>query len=175
MNRSFSILSIMSFLALVIYSLLMFFDVLSLIIHLKYIVVILSLFFTVLSLGLFLENSETRKVWFYFILILLILPVFISFMSLVSAEVYSNYWKVFIGGTVFQIGTGIFSLVGGFVKNGKSPTLKISTLVNYGLFLLLALVLFLDLKFLLNGLFLITVGGIVSLLSLVLVVLRKPV
>jgi len=174
MNRSFSILSISSFMALVIYALLMVFEVLNPIIHLKYLVIFFSLFFTFISLGLFTYRQEVSKLQYLLFVILLILPVFTPLMSLISAEAYTAYWKLFVGGMIFQIGTGIYALLGGFIKKGISPGLKVLAFINYVLFLFLAFIYFFDITILMGGIVFGIVGGVVSFLSLMIVLLRKP-
>ncbi len=174
MNRSFSILSIMSLLTLVIYSLLMVFEVLNPIIHVKFLVIVFSLFFTFLSLGLFLYRQEINRLRHTVIVILLILPVFTPLMGVISAEAYLDYWKLFIGGMIFQMGTGIYALLGGFVKNGISSSLKVIAIINYSLFLFLSAILFFDISVLMEGIVFVTIGIAVSLLSLLIVLLRKP-
>lgn len=174
MNRSFSILSIMSFLTLVIYSLLMVFEVLNPIIHVKFLVIVFSLFFTFLSLALFLYRQEINRLKHTVIIILLILPVFTPLMGMISAEAYLDYWKLFIGGMIFQMGTGIYALLGGFVKNGISSSLKVIAIINYSLFLFLSAILFFDISVLMEGIVFVTIGIAVSLLSLLIVLLRKP-
>src|SRR5690554_1172598 len=104
MNRTFLMLSIMSFLALVTYSLLMVFNVLNPIIHLKNLLIVFSMFFTFLSLGLFTFKVELSNLQFYLFVVLLILPVFTPLMGLISGEAYTKYWKLFVGGMIFQIG-----------------------------------------------------------------------
>lgn len=174
MNRTFSTLSILSFLTLVIYSLLMVFGVLNPVIHLKYLLIVISLFLTFLSLGLFIHREEVSKLQFFLIIVLLILPVFTPLMGLISAEAYADYWKFFVGGMIFQIGTGIYALIGGFIKKGIASPLKTVAIINYTLFLFLAFVLFFDITFFMNGFVFIPVGSIASILSLLIVALRKP-
>lgn len=173
MNRTYSLLSIMSFLAVVSYSLLMFFDVLSPIIHLRYFILIISVFFTFLSLGLFSFNSEVNKFQYVLYFTVLILPVFIPLIGLFKSEVYSNFWRLFIGGTIFQIGTGIYAILGGFIKKSSTPTMKVLVTLNYFLFIVMAFSLIFNAVNFTRDIVVITSGAIVSLLSLILVLVKN--
>lgn len=173
MSKPFKVLSVLSLLTLSVFGLLLIFDVLNPFKNLKFLLVLFSLFFTFFSLGLFVHRQEVSKIQYFLFVILLILPVFTPLMGLISAEAISNYWKLFVGGMVFQMGTGIYALVGGFIKKGISPSLKILAVINYVLFLFLAFIMFFDITLLMEGIVFSSVGIIVSILSLLIVFLRK--
>jgi hypothetical protein len=161
-------------LALAIYALLMVFQVLNPIIHLKYLLIVFSLFFTFLSLGLFTYRKKVNNFLYFIYIVLLVLPVFTPLLGLISADAYTQYWKLFAGGMIFQIGTGIYALSGGFVNDGIVSSLKALSILNYSLFLFLAVILFFDITLLMQGVVFSIVGGIVTLLSLLIIALRKP-
>jgi len=168
-------LSIMSFLTLVIYSLLMAFDVINPIVHLKYLIVVISFFFTSMSMGLFIFNSGANNLQNTLFIIVLILPVLIPLVGLLYSEAYASYWKLFIGGTIFQIGTGIYSVLGGFMKKSLTKTMRSLVVLNYFLFLVMSFNLIFDLSILSTTILYIIIGVTVSLLSLILVVVKKRV
>lgn len=174
MNRTFSILSVLSFLALAIYSFLIVLGVLNPIIHFKFILVVFSLFFTFTSLGLFIHRQEVSKLQLIVLVFLLTLPVFTPLIGLFAPDAYTQFWKLFLGGMIFQIGTGVYAILGGFIRKGISSSLKIITVVNYVLFLFLAFIFLFDIILLMHRLIFGIVGGIASLLSLLILFLRKP-
>ncbi|WP_159038402.1 hypothetical protein [Brumimicrobium mesophilum] len=167
-------LSIISFLALVTYSLLMVFNVLNPILHLKYLIVLVSILFTLLSLGLFISNNEVRKISYFLFVIALILPASIPLIGLMAVEMYSDYWKLFIGGTIFQIGTGIYSILGGLMKGPLTPIKRFLVLFNYFLFTIMAFNSIFNANVLSQDMHYIVIGVIASVLSLILLLFKKP-
>ncbi|HLW29405.1 MAG TPA: hypothetical protein VKX29_01000 [Brumimicrobium sp.] len=174
MNRSFGLLSILSFVGVLILALLMVFGVINFLNNFKYLVVLSSTFLTFFSLGWFIRQQELPRILYLLILFLLISPLLIPISALKNVDVLTNLWKVFIGGSVFQIGTGIYAVLGGFIKRGIHRTQKYISIFNYIIFLLLTSILIFDITFLMNVNVYIVLGSLASLLSLLLVVTKKP-
>lgn len=173
MNRLFGLLSGASFLAILAMIALVFFGVINPINWLEYIVLLCSAFLTFLSLGIFIRGGEISKSLKLLIVILLIWPCLPPLLGIFKAEFITVYWKMFIGGSIFQMGTAIFTLLGGFLRKKDVGIYQILNTFNYILFLLLALTLVFNLTELLSRSLLLIVGGILSVLSLFLVFFRR--
>ena len=173
MNRPVGILSVLSFVGIIILALLMVAGVVNFFNNFKYLVVLTSIFLTLFSLGWFVHQQELPKMPFTLIMALLILPFFIPILGLVNPEKFMNLWKIFIGGSIFQIGTGVYALLGGFIKKGLNKSQKYMSVFNYLIFLFLASILIFNITALMNDSLYIILGSIASLLSVLLVVTRK--
>jgi len=174
MNRSIAILSLLSFVGIIIASLLMIFGVINLLNNFKYLVVLSSIFLTLFSLGWFVHRQELPRLLFLLISLVLVLPFFIPLLGLVDSEYLTNLWKVFMGGSIFQIGTGIYALLGGFIKGGLNKSQVYASTLNYAIFLFLTSILIFDITALMNASIYIILGSIASVLSIILTVMRKP-
>src|SRR5690554_3923825 len=174
MNRSIAILSLLSFVGIIIASLLMMFGVINLLNNFKYLVVLSSIFLTLFSLGWFVHRQELPRLLFLLISLVLVLPFFIPLLGLVDSEYLTNLWKVFMGGSIFQIGTGIYALLGGFIKGGLNKSQVYASTLNYAIFLFLTSILIFDITALMNASIYIILGSIASVLSIILTVMRKP-
>src|SRR5690554_8100613 len=97
MNRSFGLLSILSFVGVLILALLMVFGVINFLNNFKYLVVLSSTFLTFFSLGWFIRQQELPRILYLLILFLLISPLLIPISALKNVDVLTNLWKVFIG------------------------------------------------------------------------------
>lgn len=175
MNRTFTFLSGLSFLAIIIMTVLIAFGVVNLINWVKYLVLFCSTFLTIFSIGIFILRSDLSKIFTILIIFFLILPWFAPLLGLFKAEYITNYWKLFIGGSIFQIGTGIFVILGGFIRKDRVGLYQVLNSINYAIFLLLAIVLILNLTRLISHNLLLTLGGVLSIMSLFLVFFKREV
>lgn len=173
MNKTVRVLSGVTFLAILAMVVLILFDVLHIINWVKYIILLSSVFLTFLSLGLFLRKNETTTALTLAIALLLILPCLLPLIALFQPEFITNYWEMFVGGCIFQIGTGIFTLSDGFRHKKKVGFYQVANNINYVLFLVFALVLIFNFSSFLNPSILFMFGAILSVLSLLLLFLRR--
>ncbi|PWH86346.1 hypothetical protein DIT68_03655 [Brumimicrobium oceani] len=81
---------------------------------------------------------------------------------------FLDYSNIVVGGMIFQIGTGVYALIGGFKKEYLTPLGKNFLRLNYALFLFLAVVTIFDIRFFMNGFVYIPTGAVVSLLTILL-------
>ncbi|WP_417266431.1 hypothetical protein [Brumimicrobium sp.] len=174
MNRPIGVLSILGLLSIIVLALLMFTGVINFVNNFKYLVLLSSVFLTLFSLGWFVHHQELSRLLFVLVFILLAIPLIFPIMGLIEPDLLLELWKVFVGGSIFQIGTGIFTILGGFIKKGLNQSQKILSLLNYAVFLFLSSVLILNIESLMNVRVFVIVGGIASLLSVLLVITRKP-
>lgn len=174
MNRPVGVLSVLSFVGIIILALLMLAGVINFLNNFKYLVVMTSLFLTLFSLGWFVHQQELPKPLFFLISILMVIPFLVSITGLVDADTLLNLWKVFVGGSIFQIGTGIYSLLGGFIKKGLNKSQKYLSVLNYIIFLFLTSIMVFDITALMNVSIYFVLGSLASFLSVLLVIFRKP-
>lgn len=175
MNRIFSLLSGISFLAIVVIAVLMAFGVINPINWLKYLVLFCSTFLTFFSLGTFIKRSALSKGGTILVALLLLIPCLVPLLAIYETEIITNFWKLFIGGSIFQIGTAIFVLMGGFIRKGSVHIYQILNILNYALFLILTLILVFNFVEILNRNLLLLFGGVLSVLSLFLVFFKRKV
>ncbi len=168
MNKTVRILSGVSFLAIVVLVGLVFFDVIHIINWVEYVVLFSSTFLTFLSLGLFLRKNETSKSITIVIALLLISPCLLPVIAIFQPAFITNYWELFVGGSVFQIGTAIFTLSDGFRRKKNIGFYQVVNGINYILFLLFAFVLVFKFSGFINYSFLLIIGISLSVLSLTL-------
>src|SRR5690554_2223866 len=174
MNRPIGVLSILRLLSIIVLALLMFTGVINFVNNFKYLVLLSSVFLTLFSLGWFVHHQELSRLLFVLVFIVLAIPLIFPIMGLIEPDLLLELWKVFVGGSLFQIGTGIFAILGGFIKKGLNQSQKILSILNYAVFLFLSSVLILNIESLMNVRVFVIVGGIASLLSVLLVITRKP-
>lgn len=173
MNRLFILLGGVGFLTLILMIALVFSNVINPINWLKYLVLLCSISLTFISLGIFLRKSDLSTGFSILMMLLLILPFFAPLFGLFNTEYITDYWKLFIGGSIFQIGTGIFVLLGGFVRKDSRGLYRILNIFNYAAFLFIVLILVFNLTGLMDrGLFFI-LGVLLSVLSLFLVFFKR--
>jgi hypothetical protein len=173
MNRQVGILSVLSFVGILLLAFLMYFGVINFLNNFKYLVVLSSTFLTLFSLGWFIHQQELPRLIFILILLLLIVPFCIPIIGLANADYLNELWGVFVGGSILQIGTGIFALLGGFIKKGLNKSQKYASIINYAIFLFLTSILIFKITPLMNTSIFIIFGSLTSVLSVILVTTRK--
>src|SRR5690554_5431969 len=162
MNRPIGLLSILGLLSIIVLALLMFTGVINFVNNFKYLVLLSSVFLTLFSLGWFVHHQELSRLLFVLVFIVLAIPLIFPIMGLIEPDLLLELWKVFVGGSIFQIGKGL------------NQSQKILSILNYAVFLFLSSVLILNIESLMNVRVFVIVGGIASLLSVLLVITRKP-
>lgn len=173
MSRVISILSGLSFLTILLVITLMSFGVIHPFNGVPYLVLSCSGFLTLFSLGLFVRRNKLPKLYSLLIGILLILPLIVPIIAVFNSEAITHFWKLFIGGSIFQIGTGIFILLGGYAYKGGALFYRVTNASNYIVFLLLSLILIFDVGALMNRYLFIVLGVLISFLSLLLLFIPR--
>ncbi|HLV42403.1 MAG TPA: hypothetical protein VKY37_09000 [Brumimicrobium sp.] len=173
MNRKVGILSVLSFFGILLLILLMVIGAVNFLNNFKFLVVLSSVFLTLFSLGCFIHQQELPRIVFVFLLLLLTFPAFISLIGIVDPDYFSSVWEIFLGGSIFQIGTGIFALLGGFIKKGLHKSQRFMVVLNYTIYLLLTFLLISDIIAVMDINIYLILGALSSALSVFLMLTRK--
>ncbi|MBW7868890.1 MAG: hypothetical protein H3C31_11245 [Brumimicrobium sp.] len=145
------------------------YDSLSIILSLKYLITIISGILTIIVYGIFynrqLENTRIKVI----LGLVLIFPFVIALSGLIYADIIMDYWSFLVGGSIFQLGTGVFLLT----KDGSRSKWRYFTLLNYGLMVFYAVLICLKVPQLYEPLVIIVFGSYISMSSILVLFMKE--
>jgi hypothetical protein len=172
MKRLFLIWILFSLIASVVLITLVLIEPISIFTDLKYIILAVSSFVSAIALQNYTQSPIHQQLIHVLILTLLFLPIIIPLISIFNTRFITEYWEVLIAGTLFQMGTALFSNFNGFSKD-HPKLIGFFAQINYFLFILLAVLAVLNGVLAIQEFYFICIGVIVSLLSCILVFLKS--
>lgn len=173
MKRITRILLFLCLIGLAILMVLLLFKKVSLIANAKYLVVLLSGVLTFLSINTFqvkVSPSSLRQAFKY---VILLFPFVFSLLAIVIPNVVGAYWNLFLGGSLFQIGLTFFYLFRYQANITSITALRLMTEFNYGISILLALIICIQPNWLTKASLLLVLGGYLSLSAILVAFLSR--
>ncbi|PKR81542.1 hypothetical protein CW751_03180 [Brumimicrobium salinarum] len=174
MNRPIGILSLLSVIVLLILALLMIFGVINFISNFKFVSILAVGFITFFSLAWLVKRNELSKPIFVLLLLIILAPLFLPIIGLFNPDWLIEHWNFLSGGIIFQLGTGVFALMGGFIKKGMPKAQHLLGIINYLLFIFLSVILIFEVQTLLKPMLFYVCGGFISVLSILLIFIKRP-
>lgn len=171
LNNIYRYLAILSSIGVALLILLMVFGAVNVLNNIKFLVAICTLFLTFASIHWTIKRNVLPRIYVGLLLLLLLFPLIVLLIGMLNPDSFPDLWRVFLGGSIFQIGTSIYALLDGFSRRKTSQIQKYLSKINYTLFLFLAFVSAFDITLLTNVNLFFVLGSLASLLSFTMLML----